>query len=333
MLQRYTDQMVRDPLRDDKLGPKGLPGYERTGRAFGRGLESVGRFGLLAGMPALGAGAGYILGDGDPLATAGGAALGGLGSLASISRSGGILASSPLTGPSTGGSIGGYVGKKLDELSPRENHLVERVHQMSPNQGLAYIQQLEHEGSEQPHVLQAMKDAYNTRRIGVQEQLKVSAMGLPTNNDFRDPMDDDTAPRGYYDLHRPAKRIGGVLGGIASVAAPAVAGGVLEHALFGTGGAIGAGLGAAAGVPFMPVGRDIGRHLGRSAGIFAERFHPEENHAVEMIKRMNPQDAYVHVRSLERAGNTRPELIQKMKDAFNYRRDGLAFQAQAGVGQ
>lgn len=332
MLTRFTDSGIRDPLRDDQLGPPGLSDYEGKGKAVGSGLESLGRIALTAGLPVLGGLAGYSLSDGDHLATAAGIGLGGLGSLSVMANSP-LQFARPLVEPSVGGSTGKFVGRQIDNLAPREQHMVSRIHDMSPAQGLSYIQLLEHHNKEAPHVIQAMKDAYNIRRTGVTEQLKVSAIGLPTQNGFHDPLDDDTAPHGIYNLRRPGKRIGGALGTLASVALPAVAGGLLEHSIFGSSGAIGAGLGAVSGIPFSAVGHEMGKSVGRSAGALAENFQSDDAHAVEKIKQMNPQDAYVHIKSLERAGNTHPTTLAKMKEAYNYRRDGLALQARAGVGQ
>ncbi len=332
MLQRFTDSGIRDPLRDDHLGPAPTKDYESSGRTFGRGIESLGRVALTAGLPVLGGAAGYALSGGDALSTAAGAGLGGLGSLSMMGHSP-LSAMRPLVEPSAGASVGGFVGRQIDNLAPREQHMVSRIHEMSPAQGLAYIQLMEQQGKEQPHVLSAMKDAYNTRRIGIHEQLKVSTVGVPTNNDFQDPLDHDTAPHGLTNYHIPGKRFGGALGTLASVALPAVAGGLIDHSVFGGDGAIGAGLGAISGLPFTPVGHEIGKRIGRGLGSLAENFQSNDAHAVEKIKQMNPQDAYVHIRELERAGTTHPDVLAKMKETYNYRRDGLALQARAGVGQ
>lgn len=321
MLQRFTDHVIRDPLRDDDLGPRGITNHESTGRTLGRGIDSLGRAALTAGLPLLGAGAGYILGHGDHMAVAEGAGLGGLGSLGMLA---GTAVARPLVDLSAGGAIGGYIGRKLDQRLPRQNHMVQKIRDMSPEHGLAYIQHAEHSGSEEPHVIQLMKDAYNARRIGLNEQFKTS--GILYDISFSDPMDNDTAPNGVYDYHRPGKHIGGALGTAASIAVPAIAGGMM-------GGPIGAGLGALAGIPLAAVGHEVGKHVGKSIGSLAKHFQPVTNHAVEQIKQMNPQDAYVYMRNLERAGNTEPEILKAMKDAYNYRRDGLALQARAGVGQ
>lgn len=296
MLENFIDHIPRDPLRDDDLGPPHLPVYEATGRTVGRGAEALGKAVLTGGM-------------------------------------GGLSMASPLVEHSAGGNVGAFIGRQLEGRLPREDHMVERIHQMSPSQGLAYIQLLEHHNDEEPHVIQAMKDAYNARRIGVTEHMKVSSLGVPTDNSFQDSLETDTAPHpGIYKLRRPGGHIGSALGTLASIGIPAAAGGLLEHSLFGTSGMVGAGLGALSGAPFAPVGREIGRSVGRGIGSLAENLQSGDRHAVQSIKDNNPQDSYAHVRALERAGQTDPETLQKMKDSYNYRRDSLALQSRAGVG-
>jgi hypothetical protein len=62
-----------------------------------------------------------------------------------------------------------------------------------------------------------------------------------------------------------------------------------------------------------------------------ESLQPEERHAVEMVRKMHPAESYVHIRNLERSGQTRPEVLNAMKETYNFRRRGLGYQLAAGV--
>ena len=375
---------INDPLLGQDLGPKGAPNLARTGRRIGRGIGTLEGLATAVAGPVIMGGLGHYVGGlyggelfdaehgmlGDPshhpvseamqaarehaihsgqtFGAAGGTALGG-----------GVAAHAVLTGqplrrfllPAAEaeglGYIGHGIGKALQHFVPRERTMVERIRQMSPQEGIAFIKNIEASGRERPEVLSAMKDAYNTRRIGIREQLKTNALEpseSPQSTGIKDPLDDPDAnvPDTVKDWRHPAGHLGGLvgagLGALGGVIAPVALGAEIGDWASG-GDPSGYQMGGMAGVvPAVPgaaigglAGYHAGKAVGKRIGESLETLQPPERHAVEMVRKMHPAESFVHIRNLERSGQASPEVLNAMKETYNFRRRGLGYQLAAGV--
>lgn len=175
---------ITDPLADDETSPHAaVPHWQNRGKNIG---EAAGRsFGSIAGLAApalvgggIGALAGHALGhfigaDSLTLPVAGGltgAALAAPLGVASAPVGAGI-------GSIAGKSVGGFAGRKLEETYSPERQSAEKIRRLPPQQGYALIRTLERTGHSSPEELQAMKDAYEARRQGFQDQVRAGVMG------------------------------------------------------------------------------------------------------------------------------------------------------------
>jgi hypothetical protein len=98
-----------------------------------------------------------------------------------------------LSGAAAGGFLGHAAGKRIGagigrasmNFASPESQAAEKIKRMDPSTGLAHIHMLEQSGHESPSVIQAMKDAYNTRRTGLQTQMQ-AGVALPPGQFARD---------------------------------------------------------------------------------------------------------------------------------------------------
>lgn len=229
------------------------------------------------------------------------------------------------------GWLSDRLGKAITRSHPKTERMVSRIHEMHPADGLALIRSVKERGQEDPAVVKAMEDAYNTRRTYYAHLSKVAVLGLPPTRIPSDPLEDkDFAPPGLARWDRTGRRAGAALGGLAGLTAGLVGPLYVGHELGGT-------AGTEAAIPASIVGAPVGAGIGALAGGAAGEMIGEElsahqsphRHAVENIKKMTPAEGLAHIQALERAGNTHPDIIKTMKDAYEFRRRGLGHQLAA----
>jgi hypothetical protein len=147
--------LTRDPLDTPGAGPEGVKNRAPLMRTIG------GLTGALAGG-ALGAGLGQDVGDwtdvpgADWAGSAGGLATGGLG--------GG------LAGMAAGHALGRAMHPVENVLNPYRRG-VDKLRNMSPEHGFAMVRAAKRQGDLHPDEIKGMEDAYNARRLGMQDQL------------------------------------------------------------------------------------------------------------------------------------------------------------------
>lgn len=368
--------VVRDPLRDDELGPDPATNYANAGKQIGRVTGMLGGVAALAAGPVILGTIGHHIGgemgaanydagwsdenkakyydqylhgssttiglerateQGQNLGQGAGYVVGGLLGANALVSGAPLRLLWPLVESRTDELAGHAVGGMLNSFVPRERKMVSKIHSLSPRQGYALIRNLEDAGTEKPEVIKAMKDAYNVRRIGVQEQLKTSVLGIPRYEGLHDPLQEDTAPLGIRNVRGSLGILGGVLGAGLGVTIPMfLAGYALGDVGRAGGNEVGmaaTGLGSVGGLAAAPltsvIGYSMGNSAGRAVGEAVESAQAPERHAVDTIKSMTPADAYNHITYLERTGKATPAVIQAMKDTYNYRRRGYKYQLAA----
>jgi hypothetical protein len=190
--QIYTRAPTVDPLDNPDLGPA------RSGANVAKG-RSIGHLaGGLAGA-ALGGLAGHELGGGvmsgathfgDAIGEPIGHALGtydpntaeslhdGLTGAGKVEGTVSGAALGGVAGHAAGGAIGAGLGRLSQNFASRESQAAEKIKKMDPATGLAHIRMTEQSGHETPSVIQAMKDAYETRRRGLGTQIQ-SGVPIP----------------------------------------------------------------------------------------------------------------------------------------------------------
>jgi|GEM_PF-5121496 len=174
----YRRAPMVDPLDNPDLGPAGEHGRVQHGSNVGKLVGAL-------GGAALGGLAGHAIGGGLASGAANlGASIGGvvpgydpvMGEQVHDFFNNVGSAEGTLTGGVVGGMLGHHLGGRIGggiarlHSTPAEQ-AVERIRRMDPASGLAHIRMTEQSGHVSPEILQAMKDAYNTRRSGIQAQL------------------------------------------------------------------------------------------------------------------------------------------------------------------
>ncbi len=176
---------VQDPLDNPDLGPDRVPDNEGRGRNLGGILGTLG--GAALGGLAAGS-AGHLAGDlmAHPIDSASDLASGHMPHVpesipstigAGVEGAGGAAVGG-LAGHFIGSRIGAGLGRASEGLYSPARQAAEKIKRMDPAAGLAHIQMMEQSGHVSPEEIQAMKDAYNTRRHGLLAQLQ---HGMPVS--------------------------------------------------------------------------------------------------------------------------------------------------------
>lgn len=187
MAQVRGESRLVDPLDNPEIGPFRSGEIPRVGSNFGRTV------GTLAGL-GLGSLAGHELGGG-LLSGASelGSSIGRLGPSydEDVAKSlhdgfttfgkidgttaGGLVGAG--VGRFAGGGIGSVAGRMGAGFAPAEAHAAQQIKRMSPADGMAHILMLERSGHARPSVIQAMKETYEARRTGLEDQARAGVSG------------------------------------------------------------------------------------------------------------------------------------------------------------
>ncbi len=181
-----TQSHFHDPLSSDETSPvKAVPEWERRGRTFGQNVGTIGGGLMGLALPSLvGAATGMAGAYGLEHLTGGDVDLHDHMNQAGLAAGGAIGAglAAPLAAMTTpvGAGIGALVGKQtgssaghhLEKMYLPERQAAERVRRLPANHGLALIRTMERSGNGSPEELDAMKQNYNARREGFQDQAR-----------------------------------------------------------------------------------------------------------------------------------------------------------------